>query len=200
MKNLFDILLDQILKGEMEAKKPKKKGAKSTQEQVDEIKTLKDKAETEVKKRAKKRLEEKFAKSEKQAEEALANAKRKKREATKEANAAEEVRRQIDLLEAPTGRAQWECVGGNMGHLVGRIGKSQVFEIKRGILTYKLQLSSVAPGKSQLSLAERAKKVGLRNNFSLSNVYLLKEKAEKVLLHIETLEKQALELAKKQNP
>jgi hypothetical protein len=196
MKSLFDILLGDILKGEMDAKKAKKK-TKNTEvaDEEQQAKTLKEQAEAEVKRRAKKKLEEAFAKSERQTAESMAMAKRRMREMNKKEQAAEKRKALLDSLQAPTKRFQWQY--DNTGVLQAFHEQRQVFSIERGASMYKMYLSGAEPVKGVKSLADRARGVGVGNNYTSTNVYQLKEKAEKVLSRIELLEKQARERTKK---
>ncbi len=195
MKSLFDILLGDILKGEMDAKKAKKKAKNTEVDDEEQAKTLKEQAEAEVKRRAKKKLEEAFAKSERQAAESMAMAKRRMREMNKEEQAAEKRKVLLDSLQAPTKRFQWQY--DNAGVLQAFHEQRQVFSIERGASMYKMYLSGAEPVKGVKSLADRARSVGVGNNYTSTNVYQLKEKAEKVLSRIELLEKQARDKAKR---
>lgn len=207
MKSLFDILLDQILSSEKEAekeaakaRKKAKKGAKDEKETAEEdtakAKTLEEQAKAEVKRRAKKKLEEAFKKSEEKMAEALAKQKRKKRGLERSMRDEEARHAFEESLVAPTARLQWKSAPGNIHHLHAFIGGEHMFDIQRGVASYKLSLMDPRL-KDRLSLKQRAKKVGMGNIFSSINVYSLKDKAEKLLSRIELLEKQAVDKAKK---
>lgn len=207
MKSLFDILLDQILSSDKKAEKEAAKARKKTKKDVKEVKetveddvlkakTLEDQAKAEVERRAKKRLDEIFKKNKEKMEVAIARQKRQ-RSSMERAMREEDGRRAFeDSLVAPTGRLQWRCAPGNIHHLHAFIGQEHMFDLKRGVATYKLVLMDPRL-KGRLSLKQRAKKVGIGNIFSSINVYDLKGKAEKLLSRIEFLEKQAANKIKK---
>jgi hypothetical protein len=194
MENLMEILLDRMLNGDKKDKAPKKTRGRPKKEKVsieDVLKAeeaLQLKAKEEVRKRAQKRLDEAMKK---QADEVNILRSKQKRMFRNEQRLIEEKERedaQIASIIAPTKRLQWDLVDGNIQHLRAFLNGRHIFDIKRGILTYKLYLSDLKVEKG-VSFAQRAKDVQMGNNFSGLNVYDLKTKAENVLKRIEELEK-----------
>lgn len=196
MQNLLDILLAQILDGDKKEKeeskngfgRPKKQNTSAEEAAKAEEEALKLEAEKAVERRAKKRLEELMKKEAIEMDNMQSKQKRMVRNEAKDRAKEEERAAFISSLVAPTGRMQWDLFEGNPDHLQAFLNGEHAFDIKRGLMTYKLQFVDAGrPNKK--SMLQRAKDVGIGNNFSSFNVYDLKTKAETLLKRIESLEK-----------
>ncbi len=190
MKSLFDILIDQIVKTEKEKAKEEANRLKSKKADTptpEEPNTAEEQAAAEVKRRAEKRLKEAMKKQDEKIDNLLSKQKRSVRALQKEEKEKIKVDAYRASLTAPTARLQWESIGRNMHHLRGSLNGEPAFEIKLGLATFKLYLMDPKL-KEGVSIKKRAEKAKIGNIHSSSNVYVLKQKAEKLILRIEAFE------------
>lgn len=176
MDSLLDILLSQMLNGK---KKPEKQEKDAYPEGSDDPKegdpTLEEQAELEVRKRAQRRMEELMKAEEVRIEEAISRQKRKLRNIKAQEQKQSVKESFLSSLVVPTKRLQWDLVDNDPDRLRAFLEGEHVFDIKRGIMTYKLSLVG------NTSLFHRAERSKQSNVHSSVDVYRLKSKAEKMI-------------------
>ncbi len=176
-KSFFDILLDQVLRDrDAEEAKPPQPPTED-----EEAKTLEEKAKKEAEKRERKKIAELLKKEEEVKQQTLQKFKRVVRQEVEQIKKEKQDAKRLAILESPTKHFLWKCVNSKGDKLHGIMEDAPVFEIQRGLFTYKL-----TPLHGMRERMERAK---AGNIFSAVDVQTLKNRAERALNDVLAFEK-----------